>query len=101
MTDSTNPNDAAARVAAFLPELIDIPGESIAAQLGAVQFAADVRTILAERDQAREIIQRVTARMQDYAEHGSGSVNVRQVLNLLSPTWPDGNYQSPAPGTDL
>lgn len=46
-------------------------------------------------EQQRTIIDRVTGRMTEYDRHGSGTVNVRQVLNLLSPTWPDGNYCAP------
>jgi hypothetical protein len=45
-------------------------------------------------EQAEAILTRVTERMTEYDQHGSGMVNVRQVLNLLSPTWPDGNYCS-------
>lgn len=37
---------AAERVEAFLPELLDIPAEPVATQLGAARFAADVREVL-------------------------------------------------------
>ncbi len=29
---------------------------------------------------------------------GSAGVNPNQVINLLSPTWPNGNHEAPAPG---
>jgi hypothetical protein len=43
---------------------------------------------------AMQIVKRATDQMREYDEHGSRTVNVRQVLGLLSPTWPDGNYTS-------
>lgn len=49
---------------------------------------------------AEATLTRVTSQMQRYDQHGSRSVNVRQVLNLLSPTWPDGNYESAPEGGD-
>jgi hypothetical protein len=49
---------------------------------------------------AMQIVKRTTDRMREYDEHGSVTVNVRQVLGLLSPTWPDGNYVGVAPGVD-
>lgn len=72
-----------------------------------VQSAADVQWLLeqlasatARAKQAETITARVTDRMREYDQHGSGTVNVRQVLNLLSPTWPDGNYQATPAGGD-
>lgn len=50
--------------------------------------------LLAEVERLRAIIARVTDQMRQYDRHGSGMVNIRQVLNLLSPTWPDGNYEA-------
>jgi hypothetical protein len=47
---------------------------------------------------AMQIVKRATDRMREYDEHGVTAVNVRQVLGLLSPTWPDGNYVGAAPG---
>ena len=49
-----------------------------------------------DRDALQVIVTRVTERMEEYDRHGSRMVNVRQVINLLSPTWPDGNYAEPA-----
>lgn len=70
-----------------------------------VASAEDVRWLLkqlgdanARAEQAETVTARVTDRMREYDRHGSGMVNIRQVLNLLSPTWPDGNYEAaPAP----
>jgi hypothetical protein len=45
---------------------------------------------------AIQTVKRVTEKMREYDEHGSTTVNVRQVLGLLSPTWPDGNYEAAA-----
>lgn len=58
----------------------------------------DLHALLAGVDTAATLaaaIDRTTAKMHEYQEHGSGTVNVRQVVNLLSPTWPDGNYEQP------
>lgn len=59
-----------------------------------------VDELLAQNKQLAAAVERTITRMREY---GSGSVNVRQVINLLSPTWPDGNYAqaaSHAPLTD-
>ena len=37
---------------------------------------------------------RARAHLQRCVDAGIPTVNVRQVLNLLSPTWPDGNYEA-------
>ena len=50
--------------------------------------------LLADRDRLQAAVDRTTNRMTEYDDHGSGMVNVRQVINLLSPTWPDGNYSN-------
>lgn len=42
---------------------------------------------------------RTIQQMRDYSTAGSGGVNPRQVVNLLSLTWPDGNYEA-APEAD-
>lgn len=76
-------NDAAARVAAFLPELTDLPGESPATQLGAARFAADVHAVLralrAERDEARALARDFRTAYHD--EHPGDD------LSLLLPDW--------------
>ncbi len=76
-------------------------GETTGPNRGVVEDVTDVRARMLAAEEALsnslKVIQRVTSRMEDSAQHGSGSVNVRQVLNLLSPTWPDGNYEAPAP----
>lgn len=51
-------------------------------------------------EQAETITARVTDRMREYDRYGGGMVNIRQVLNLLSPTWPDGNYEAAPAGGD-
>ena len=53
----------------------------------------------AELEQLRAARDRTIAQMQTYATSGSGGVNPRQVVNLLSLTWPDGNYEA-APEAD-
>lgn len=58
----------------------------------------DLRNVLGDVDQLDAAVERTVARMRAY---GSGSVNVRQVISLLSPTWPDGNYEAPAPHAPL
>lgn len=71
-------------------------------------YAKDENVLLAEKcgryrselDAAHAIIQRVTTQMQEYAKYGIGRVNVRLVLNLLSPTWPDGNDEATTPPAD-
>lgn len=60
----------------------------------------DVRWLLEQLEQQQAIVERVTGRMREYDRHAVGSVNIRQVLNLLSPTWPDGNYQAAPTGSD-
>lgn len=89
----------------FLRQTIEVSVREVLRQRA---YAKDEAKLLAEKcsryrselDDAHKIIQRVTARMEDYAEHAPCSVNVRQVLNLLSPTWPDGNHEAPAPAED-
>jgi hypothetical protein len=63
---------------------------------GMVRGIGDVTALLEQLEQQRAIIARVTDQMRQYDRHGGfrGMVNVRQVLNLLSPTWPDGNYEA-------
>lgn len=63
-----------------------------------VRAVGDVSWLLERLSQQQAIIARVTDRMREYDRHGGGSVNVRQVLNLLSPTWPDGNYEAAPAG---
>jgi len=74
---------------------------------GMVRSISDVIRLLKELDrataraeQAETITARVTDRMREYDRHGGGIVNIRQVLNLLSPTWPDGNYEAASAGGD-
>jgi hypothetical protein len=75
-----------------LAQLLERDAYAERTRLELAEKCADYRH---QRDEARTILDRVTAQMQEYAKHGSGSVNVRQVLSLLSPTWPDGNYEAP------
>jgi hypothetical protein len=57
------------------------------------ELLALIDELLAQNKQLTAAVERTTTQMRKY---GSGSVNVRQVINLLSPTWPDGNYEQPA-----
>lgn len=69
----TMPQTAAARVAEFLPELIDIPDESAQARHGALLFAADVEQVLDERDTAIEHLRRLADHQDDdcqFDHHG-------------------------------
>lgn len=69
--------------------------------VGRLHAALDrLEQLAAANTSAETIIARITDRMREYDRHGGGSVNVRQVLNLLSPTWPDGNYQAAPAGGD-
>lgn len=62
----TRADAAAARVTAFLPLLVDVPGEPLTAQLGTAMFADDVRTIIADR--ARLLSQQ--AELKPASTHG-------------------------------
>jgi hypothetical protein len=53
-----------------------------------------------ERDQLRATIERTVQQMQIYSAASSTGVNPRQVINLLSPTWPDGNFEAPGANTE-
>jgi len=46
-------------------------------------------------EEAEAAIDRTVERMQEYRAAGSTGVNPRQVINLLSLTWPDGNFEAP------
>lgn len=46
---------------------------------------------------AMQILKRVTTHLENC---GADMINVRQVLGLLSPTWPDGNYEERPPASD-
>lgn len=64
---------AAQRVAHFLPELDDIPDDTIEARLGARQFAEDVEQVLDERLEALEHLRRVVDHQGDacrFNHHG-------------------------------
>jgi hypothetical protein len=50
--------------------------------------------LLDERDRLAAAVERTTERLRYYAGAAVFGVNVRQVIALLSPTWPDGNYES-------
>lgn len=47
-------------------------------------------------ERVRERCQAVRARVGP-----GGMINASQILGLLSPTWPDGNYEGPLPGATL
>ncbi|MEV8048933.1 DUF6011 domain-containing protein [Streptomyces bacillaris] len=53
----------------------------------------------ARADRAEAAIKRTVDAMRAYVvASGSAGVNPHQVINLLSPTWPNGNHEAPAPG---
>ena len=60
-------NRAAARVQAFLPELVDIPDEPIATQRGAQMLADDIRTVLAHRSELVAENANLRALLSDFA----------------------------------
>ncbi|MEW2635963.1 hypothetical protein AB0903_31075 [Streptomyces sp. NPDC048389] len=52
-----------------------------------------------DRDQLAAAVDRVRDRCQGVRDRigPSGMINASQILGLLSPTWPDGNFEAPAP----
>ncbi|NEC43256.1 DUF6011 domain-containing protein [Streptomyces sp. SID8016] len=65
------------------------------------QAAVDaVKEYLAEKaraDRAEAAIKRTVDAMRAYVvASGSAGVNPKQVIDLLSPTWPNGNHEAPA-----
>ncbi|WP_199566423.1 hypothetical protein [Streptomyces corynorhini] len=56
------------------------------------RLAAALRQAEAAAERVRERCQAVRDRVGP-----GGMINATQVLGLLSPTWPDGNYEAPAP----
>lgn len=69
--------------------------------IGDVRWLLEQLTAATGRvEQAETITARVTDRMREYDRYGGGMVNIRQVLSLLSPTWPDGNYEAAPAGGD-
>lgn len=54
-----------------------------------------LRTLVAEHEQLRIAVDRVIGRLR--TDDPRAMINQRQVLGLLSPTWPNGNYEAPAP----
>ncbi|MFC8625643.1 DUF6011 domain-containing protein [Streptomyces anulatus] len=53
----------------------------------------------ARADRAEAAIKRTVDAMRAYVvASGSAGVNPKQVIDLLSPTWPNGNHEAPAPG---
>lgn len=68
-------------------------GHVVATILSAMNAEPDQLAIATARaERAEAIVARVTNRMTEYDQHGGRMVNIRQVISLLSPTWPDGNY---------
>jgi len=55
---------------------------------------AELEAVAAERDQLCAAVDRTTKRLTRYYDAGVRDVNIRQVIGLLSPTWPDGNYEA-------
>jgi hypothetical protein len=60
---------------------------------------ADLIQLLDEHTAFADAIARVTVRLSG-DPNVSAMINKRQVLGLLSATWPNGNYEAPAPASD-
>jgi hypothetical protein len=73
------------------------------AETQAAGFLADLKRAWGERDGAQAAIERVRERCQGVRDRSGpgGMINATQILGLLSPTWPDGNYEAPAPADAL
>lgn len=80
--------DALADLATHLRETVGLAGVVIAEDDASI--AVDHNA--AGADRVRETCQAVRDR-----EGPAGMINAAQILGLLSPTWPDGNYEAPAP----
>ncbi|CAM5383027.1 hypothetical protein I6J39_16805 [Streptomyces californicus] len=76
------------------PRTVLSPGDQAA--------VAEFKEYLAEKaraDRAEAAIKRTVDQMRAYVvASGSAGVNPKQVIDLLSPTWPNGNHEAPAPG---
>jgi hypothetical protein len=55
----------------------------------------DVPEEVPDKSEEHPAILRVRAHLDEIADSDSPMINARQVLGLLSPTWPDGNYEEP------
>ncbi len=57
----------------------------------------DLQAAEQRAEQAEAAIERVRTRCQAVRDRvgPSGMINATQILGLLSPTWPDGNYEAP------
>ncbi|MET7412487.1 DUF6011 domain-containing protein [Streptomyces rubiginosohelvolus] len=75
------------------PRTVLSPGDQAA--------VAEFKEYLAEKaraDRAEAAIKRTVDQMRAYVvASGSAGVNPNQVIDLLSPTWPNGNHEAPAP----
>lgn len=58
MDQTTEADQAAARIEAFLPEFTDIPDETPHAQMGAAVLAVDIRTVFRHRQHLAERLAR-------------------------------------------
>ncbi|MFB7228492.1 DUF6011 domain-containing protein [Streptomyces fimicarius] len=57
-------------------------------------------TLRKRAESAEAAIKRTVDQMRAYVvASGSAGVNPKQVIDLLSPTWPNGNHKAPAPGS--
>ncbi|MFJ8224929.1 DUF6011 domain-containing protein [Streptomyces griseus] len=64
-----------------------------------LQLAAIFAAERARAEAAEAAIKRTVDQMRAYiVASGSAGVNPKQVIDLLSPTWPNGNHEAPAPG---
>lgn len=81
----------------YVLTLID---ETVEQCTGTVMEPCDADEQRARAVQAETAIKRTVDQMRAYVvASGSAGVNPQQVIGLLSPTWPDGNYEAPALGS--
>ncbi|MFD3749721.1 DUF6011 domain-containing protein [Streptomyces cyaneofuscatus] len=79
----------------YVVTLID---ETVAQCTGTVMEPCDADEQRARAVQAEAAIKRTVDQMRAYVvASGSAGVNPNQVIDLLSPTWPNGNHEAPAP----
>ncbi|MYR93074.1 MULTISPECIES: DUF6011 domain-containing protein [unclassified Streptomyces] len=79
----------------YVVNLID---ETVAQCTGTVMEPCDADEQRARADRAETAIKRAVDQMRAYTvASGSAGVNPSQVIDLLSPSWPNGNHEAPAP----
>ncbi|GGZ51568.1 DUF6011 domain-containing protein [Streptomyces rubiginosohelvolus] len=81
-------------------ELGLVPGQLHSAALSAIRGrGVNIRELASRAETAEAAIKRTVDAMRAYTvASGSAGVNPNQVIDLLSPTWPNGNHEAPGPG---